>query len=229
MEIITDLEKISDRSEEIDVKKDNEIMRKTIVNLKNLIREKNLTALSAPQIGVNYRLFVINFNGELVTFINPIIVKPTGLELSRETCSSIPGETYIRPRHPKIDVMYQTPLGKIESRTLLGLAARVFQHQLDHLEGLFLSDVGLKIDDDFDNATDDERKEIIDMYLESLDLKEKQVKTEIEQDEELKKISDAVEFASAVKSGKVDIQFTQKEITEEIKQKIEEEKANGKS
>jgi peptide deformylase len=52
--------------------------------------------------------------------------------------------------------MYQKPAGAIETRQLVGLAAIVFQHEVDHLEGLLLSDVGLEIDSDFENATEEE-------------------------------------------------------------------------
>jgi hypothetical protein len=71
--------------------------------------------------------------------------------------------------------MYQTPLGKIESKQFMGAAAKVFQHEMDHLDGLLLSDIGLEIDELFDNATEEERMEVINMYLDSLDIKQKEI------------------------------------------------------
>ena len=206
MDIIYDVEQLSVRADEVDVRKDNQSVRDTVVKIKEALREHNLLSLSAPQIGVNKRMFVINFSGDLRTFINPMITNVKGFELSRETCSSIPGKSFIRPRHNNIQVMYQTPLGKIESKQLLGAAAKVFQHCIDHLDGLLLSDIGLEVDEIFDNATDEERQEVINMYLESLDIKQKEVEQEIQADDELKKIAEGITFMEKVEKGEVQLE-----------------------
>lgn len=205
-EIITDLEKLSERSDEIDVAKQGKLVQETNIKLKTIIKEQGLTALSAPAIGIAYRIFVIKFGDKLKCFINPMIQKAEGLELSREKCSSIPDKEFIRPRNNKIHVIYSTPLGKIESVMLAGKAATVFQHEMDHLDGLLISDVGLEIDKDFDEATEEERLEVINMYLDSLDIKRKEIEKEIENTPELKQLSDAIDFMEAVQTGKVDIE-----------------------
>ena len=202
-EIITDYAVLSNRCDEIDIRKEGREAQEIVRELKAVVREKNLTGLSACQIGYDKRILVINFNGDIRSFINPIITDAQGLDLSRETCSSIPDKTFIRIRNNTISVAYQTPLGKIESRKLFGLAATVFQHHLDHLDGLLLSDVALEIDEAFDNATDEEKGEIINLYLDSLDIKRKELKEEITQDENLKQMSDAIDFIEQVQKGQV--------------------------
>lgn len=227
MDIITDVEKLSIRADEVDVRKDNKEVREITVSLKNAVREHNLLSLSAPQIGIDKRIFVINFNGDIRTFINPMITNVKGFELSRETCSSIPDKTFIRPRHNDIQVMYQTPLGKIESKQFMGAAARVFQHCIDHLDGLLLSDIGLEIDEMFDNATEEERTAVINMYLDSLDIRQKEVDKEIQEDKELKQIVDGIDFMEKVKKGEVQIEqvpMTEAQI-EELKKPQEESKS----
>ena len=206
MDIITDIEKLSVRADEVDVRKDNKEVREITVALKDTIREHKTLSLSAPQIGFDKRIFVINFNGDLRTFVNPVITNIKGFELSRETCSSLPGKTFIRPRHNDIQVMYQTPLGKIESKRFMGAAAKVFQHQIDHLDGLLLSDIGLEIDEMFDNATEEERQQVINMYLDSLDIKQKEINKEIQEDKTLKQISDGIDFMTKVQKGEVQIE-----------------------
>ena len=200
IEIIKDLEKLGQRADEVDTKKDNKLIRDTIISLKDVIREKNLIYLTAPQIDVPIRVFVINFNGNLRSFVNPIISESKGFELSREKCNSLDNE-YIRPRANNVTVMYQTPLGKVESRQMLGQAAIIFQHAIDHLDGLTLQDVGLEVTEEFDKASDDERVEIINMYLDSLDLKRKELEKEIEENPELKQVSDAINFLESVQKG----------------------------
>ena len=230
MDIITDVEKLSVRADEVDVRKDNNSVRDITIKLKNVIRDNNLTGLSAPQIGYDKRIFVINFSGDLRTFINPVITGVKGFELSREKCSSIPGKTFIRPRHNDIQVMYQTPLGKIESKQFLGLAAKIFQHHVDHLDGLLLSDIGLEIDEMFDNATEDERMEVINMYLDSLDIKQKEIDKEIQSDDELKKIAEGITFMEKLQKGEVQIErvpMTEEEIVELEKLKEEAGKSEN--
>lgn len=205
VEIITDEAILGVRSDEIDTRKQNKDMRETIVELKNIIREKNLKCLTAPQIGKHYRIMAINFNGDVRSFINPIITNVKGFELSKEVCSSIPGKTFIRPRHNQVEVAYQTPLGKLESRKFLGLAAMVFQHGLDHLDGLLLSDIGLEIDEDYENASEEEKMEVIKMYLDSLDVKQKELDKEIKEDKDLNQLNEAIDFIEKVQKGEVQV------------------------
>lgn len=211
-EIITDIERLNGSAEIVDIRKEGELMRKTILDLKDTIREHNLSGLSAPQIGIDKRIIVINFNGDLRTFVNPIITDAKGLDLAKETCSSIPGKTFIRPRYNQVAIAYQTPLGKAESRKLLGLAAVVLQHELDHLDGILLPDIGLEIDENFDKASEEERQEVINAYLESLDIKTKEINKEIENNPELKQMSDAIDFMTKVATGEVKIEDKQIEV-----------------
>ena len=195
---------LSERAVEIDLRTQNKEAREIISEIK---REKGLTSLSAPAIGYSRRIFCIDFKDkEIKTFINPIIVNAKGIQLSREKCTSIPGKEYIRPRNSEIDVMFQNPLSKPISRKLIGLAAIVFQHEMDHIDGLLLSDVGLEIDEDFDNASEEERQEVVEAYLDSLDLMHKEINKEIEEDKELKQIDDARKFMTSVYKGETKLE-----------------------
>lgn len=92
------------------------------------------------------------------------------------------------------------------SREILGLAADVFQHEINHLDGVILDDIGLEIDDDFLNATDEEKQAIIDMYLDSLDLKQKALEKEIQETPELKQMDDAIKFIDSVAKGETKLE-----------------------
>ena len=204
-EIIIDYEKLSTRSDEIDIRKENSTMREIVASLKEVVRAKQLKGLAAPQIGYNKRIFVINYKGDIRTYINPIITKAKGFQLSKEGCPSIPDKVFIRPRNNEIEVTFQTPLGKILSQKLLGLSAIVFQELLDHLDGLLLNDIGLEIDNDFEQASDEEREQVIDAYLDTLDIAHKHAEKEIESNPELKQMDDAVKFMHAVQRGEVEL------------------------
>ena len=209
MEIITDFDKLSFRCDEVDVKKDNAEVKEIVLALKNTMREKKLLSLAANQIGYDKRIFVIDFKGDLRTFVNPVVQEIKDMTIAREQCSSIPDKTFIIPRFNKIKVMYQTPLGKIESVQLVGLAATKFQHLLDHLEGVLVSDVGMEIDESFDKATEDEKSQIIKEYLDSLDIKMKELDKEIEEDKDLMQQKKAIEFVEKINKGEIQFEGTE--------------------
>ena len=76
------------------------------------------------------------------------------------------------------------------------------QHALDHINGVLVNDYGLEIDEMFDNATDEERAEVLQAYAESLDLREKELKKQIQEDKELQQLDEAINFMTSVKEGK---------------------------
>ena len=225
-DIVTDYDILSERCDEIDLTKKNKSIQNTVLQLKNTIKANpGMLGLSANQIGMYERVLVLNFNGSLRSFVNPIITRVDGFEMSRETCHSIPGKTFIRMRNSRVWVTYQTPLGKIESVELNGAAARVMQHHIDHLDGLLLSDVSLEIDDDFDNATEEEREEVIKMYLDSLDISAEALTKEVNETEDGKKLTDALRFIESVNKGETiveSIPYTDEEF-EQLKDNLKKE------
>lgn len=216
---------LSEWSKEINLRLENKEAREIISEIKKTMRAKGLNSLSAPAIGYQRRIFCIDFKDrEIKTFINPIIVNAKGLQLSREKCTSIPGKEFIRPRNNEIEVMYQDPMSKPQSRKLVGLAAIVFQHEQDHLDGLLLSDVGLEVDELFDNASEEEKQEVIEAYLDSLDLKQKDLQTEIQEDKELKQMDDARKYMESVYKGETKIEGLNDEQISNNKDKKEKNK-----
>lgn len=215
-EIITDEVTLSEWSVEIDTKKEGKLTQEIVLTLKETMRANKLQSLSAPQIGYNKRIICLRFgDNDYRTFINPVVENNSGITMSRESCSSIPNKEFIIPRFGKIKFWFTTPLGKVEGATLVGKAAYVFQHALDHLNGSVVSDIGLEIDELFDKATEDEREEVIKMYAESLDLRLKELKSEIEQDKDLSDINDAVKFINSVKDGTTVLESPVKKETDE--------------
>lgn len=204
MELITSEEVLHSRATETDTVSNNAEVRETILKMKEAVREKNLVGLTAPQVGVDMRIVVLNFDGDVRTFINPVVSNRKGIELSREVCE-IDGKEYIVPRNNDIDIYYTTPLGQIEHRQLLGMAAKVMLHQLDILDGISASDFGLEVMEGFDEASDEEKDKIIKMYLDSLDLLGKQVEEELKNDEDAQQIKNAVNFITKVRKGEVQI------------------------
>ena len=129
-----------------------------IVNMKETMYKASGVGLAAPQIGKSIRLFLVDatpfaddedldederkvladFNH---VFINPKIVKEEGDEWAfNEGCLSIPDVREDVFRQEKITIEYQDEAFKKHTKTLDGLAARVFQHEYDHIEGVLFTD-----------------------------------------------------------------------------------------
>lgn len=204
-EIICSYDALSDRSMEIGISSHREEVNQIISELKDTIIENNLTHLTAPQIGYDKRIFCINFDGDIRTFINPMIIKTEDIVLSREHCASFIND-FIIPRHKEIIVAYQTPTGRTESNRFLEPVSHIFEQCQDLLDGVLLSDYGLEITEEFDNATEEERTEVIEYYLSSLNDTLTKLNQEIEDDEWLKKTRDAIDFMDGVIQGRVELE-----------------------
>ena len=101
--------------------------------------------LAANQVNLPLRLFVVNLasdpnEGEELVFLNPVISRPKGSEEAEEGCLSLPGVYGNVMRSRQIRVNAFTLQGEEIAVDLEGLMARVFQHELDHLDGVLFPD-----------------------------------------------------------------------------------------
>lgn len=101
------------------------------------MKKENGIGLSATQIGLRQRLFVMNINGKIHHCFNPEILNYSDeKEILSEGCLSFPGDECKIQRAKSITVSYTDATGITASiETLDGIAARCFQHELDHLNG----------------------------------------------------------------------------------------------
>lgn len=146
------------RKKSVEISKDYPDLKTLITNMKETMYNASGVGLAAPQIGKAIRLFVIdaspfaddedlnkednellkNFNR---VFINPKIVKEEGEEWAfNEGCLSIPDVREDVWRQPIITIEYQDENFEKHTEILSGLAARIFQHEYDHIEGILFTD-----------------------------------------------------------------------------------------
>lgn len=225
-------EKLSDRAMEIDAQV-NYLKVKTIIkDLKDtMYANPDIISLAAPQIGQAYRIFCIRFsNGDIRAFINPMIIKREDLVLSREVNASIKGKEFIIPRNKIIHAAYQLPTGNSEVNKFEDAPGFIFQQMVDLLDGVLLDDYGLEVIPEFDEASDEEREEVIKAYIDSLKLEETNLKDEINANPELKKMNDSIEFMTKVALGDVKLEKITQEEAKEINANVKElsKKAKGK-
>jgi len=101
--------------------------------------------LAAPQIGKSLRLIVIDISKReekypLIILLNPEIYFAEGKISSEEGCLSIPGYVSTIRRAEKVLVKGIDREGKTVEFEATGLLSRVFQHEIDHLDGILFID-----------------------------------------------------------------------------------------
>jgi len=171
--IITDLEKLCEPAsplEFIDETGTHKEEGQSIIDkIKELMdSDKSILALSAPQIGINKRIFCIRFNEEIKTFINPIVTKKGKYQIAVETCASMPGKEILITRPEDITIVYYNSEFKYEDNKLLGSAARIFDQQTNILDGIIPNELGLvsevAVDGSFADLTEEEIPAVLDIY-----------------------------------------------------------------
>ena len=109
------------------------------------MQENEGIGLAAPQIAESIALFVIDMglieeDGQPMAVINPEIVDKQGENVFEEGCLCIPGIREEVKRPEKIHVKYLDINGNHHDEEISGLKARVFQHEIDHLNGVLFVD-----------------------------------------------------------------------------------------
>ena len=95
--------------------------------------------LAANQLGLPYRVFVINSDPKFVCF-NPRIVDQSTEEVKMlEGCLSFPKLTLNIQRFTAIRARFTLPNGETITKDFTGATSRIFQHELDHLNGILFT------------------------------------------------------------------------------------------
>lgn len=108
-----------------------------------LMREAKGVGLAAPQVGVPLRLFVCNPRGEeghQVICVNPALLDLSGADEKEEGCLSIPGVSVAMRRATRAVIEARDATGRPFRKIGVDLEARVWQHEIDHLDGRLIID-----------------------------------------------------------------------------------------
>ena len=142
-----------------DITKDYPKLKELIANMYETMYGSFGVGLAAPQIGLSIRMFIVDATpfaddedvlgkeeSEFLkkfkhTFINPVVLEESGDEWAfNEGCLSIPDVREDVFRQPNIKIEYFDEDFNKQTMALDGLAARVFQHEYDHIEGILFTD-----------------------------------------------------------------------------------------
>jgi len=113
------------------------------------LRSASGVGLAAPQIGVGQRIAVIEYPEDedkpeetkrVYELINPEVIKAKGSEVAQEGCLSIPGLSADVDRATQLIVRAQDRNGNEVRYKVYDWLARIFQHEIDHLHGVLMTD-----------------------------------------------------------------------------------------
>ncbi len=120
-------------------------------NLLDFVIERRGAGIAAPQVNISERFFIMSskpnerylnaLEMEPIVIINPEIISHSD-ELIKdwEGCLSIPGIRSLVPRYSSVTVKFTSRLGALVETHYSGFIARVFQHEIDHLNGIVFLD-----------------------------------------------------------------------------------------
>jgi len=109
-------------------------------DMKETLHVEKGVGLAAPQVGVLRRIAIVEFADQYYELINPRILKSSGEVIGEEGCLSVPGMRGKVKRPETITVTYIDRTGKRHKEEITGLMARVFCHEIDHLDGILFVD-----------------------------------------------------------------------------------------
>lgn len=135
------------REKSKEVHKVSKKIKDLVKDLMDTMYSQNGVGLAAPQIGENYRVFVIDTSSgdeplNPIVFINPKIIKKSGAFISNEGCLSFPEVYTDVRRYLNVMIKAQDSNGRpfvMEAKDG-SLLAKAIQHEFDHLDGILFID-----------------------------------------------------------------------------------------
>ncbi len=123
------------------VEKITDVHRRLVDDMIETMRVAPGVGLAGPQVGVLERVFVYEVEDDVGAVFNPVIVsRSRDLEDQDEGCLSLPGLLYPVTRHVEVRIEGLDENGRPIVKEGSDLLARVFQHEIDHLDGVLFTD-----------------------------------------------------------------------------------------
>lgn len=139
-EIVTDQKFLRKKSEAVLNVNDQKI-QELIEEMFIAIKANKGAGLAAVQTGELLRIFIVDYKGKKLAFINPEIKKQSKKTfIDNEGCLSIPGIYAEIERPYKVEISAIDRYGKKIKLKADGTLARIIQHEMDHLEGILFID-----------------------------------------------------------------------------------------
>ena len=145
MRIITDEKHLTKVCEPVNYKQSKQIANKMIMfMLSNKNINENSIGLACNQLGLPGRIIIVKMKNKWVRFINPLISDQSREKIiTDESCLSVPGKTIKVERSKTIMIIDDKSTNKNKWKNgmkFTGMDAIVIQHEIDHLNGIIITD-----------------------------------------------------------------------------------------
>ena len=107
-------------------------------DMKETLDDAEGLGLAAPQVGMLKRVCIVKYDDRLYELVNPVLVKSKGKCVDNEGCLSVVGFRGL------VDIEYFDRNGQKVQLHAEGYFARVFLHEMDHLDGILFADKMIK-------------------------------------------------------------------------------------
>lgn len=121
-------------------------LARLVARMRSSVEHEKGVGIAAPQVGVSRRVVIVQRldlepQKPFVVYLNPVITESAGEDVVEwEGCLSVP-DGHAKVRRPlAITVGYDTAAGERESERVEGFTARIFLHEVDHLDGILFID-----------------------------------------------------------------------------------------
>jgi len=114
-------------------------LQKLIDEMVGMMKYRNGTGIAAPQVGESLRLIIVEHEDKMYVVANPEITQSsTEIDINVESCLSVPNIAGEVERAISITVKGQDRNGKPIKIKAKGWLARIFQHEIDHINGILI-------------------------------------------------------------------------------------------
>lgn len=143
-DIVTGTDNPALRKKSREVNSINKHILALLDDMKDTLKVEEGVGLAAPQVGVLRRVAIIEFDEKYYELINPKILNASGEAIGEEGCLSVIGVRGRVKRPDKLTVAYAGRNGKMKKIEVDGITARIFCHEIDHLDGILFVDKMIK-------------------------------------------------------------------------------------
>lgn len=114
-------------------------------NMRDTMYAADGVGLAAPQIGISKRIIVVDPGDQLYEIVNPEILSREGEQTAQEGCLSVPDMVGWVTRSQTITLKGMNRDGEKIEIEVSDILARIFQHEIDHLDGVLFPDIATKM------------------------------------------------------------------------------------
>lgn len=115
-------------------------LRDIAEEMTTLMRSHSGILLTAPQVGLEHRMFVCHLDSQVIALVNAQLVEGVDIREAEEGCLSLPEFKKKVWRQERIRIIGYDVFGCPIKLVLTGLGARAVLHALDHLDGVLICD-----------------------------------------------------------------------------------------